>query len=88
MKQELQKQALELDKKREDEEMKKRREMAQIQMSSTIDVPSPGPSQGPPVSIEVPPNVLEVRSMSVHVRSLACDKNTTIYGNSCVGGCQ
>ncbi len=60
LKQNLQKERMELDRKREEEERKKQRELAQIQMSSNVDVPSSGASQGPAVSIDVPSNVLEV----------------------------
>ena len=60
LRQELEKQRLEQERRRDEEEIMKRREMAGIQQSSSIDVP-PSMTTQSPVSVEVPHTVLEVR---------------------------
>ena len=53
---------MELERKREEEEVRRQKEVAGVQESSSVDVPSP---QTPSVTVEVPPDVLQV--YNVHV---------------------
>ena len=62
LRQELEKQRLELERKRDEENAQMRREMAISQQTPSMEVPSNQPNQAAnQVTIEVPNNVLEVR---------------------------
>ena len=61
LKQELMKQHHELERKREEDDMQRRRDMAGIQQSSSVDVPAATQNPPPTVNVEVPPNIMEVR---------------------------
>ena len=60
LKQQLEKERLELDKRREDEEMRTRRENMMIQSSTNMEVPLRQDNQ--PESVEVPQTILEVHT--------------------------
>lgn len=64
----LEKERLELEKKREEERRQKMMEAQKIQQSSSIEVPKGQPV--PQVTVEVPPKVLEVRLFSLAARTL------------------
>lgn len=66
MKAQLEKERLELERQREEEEARRRKEMAGVQESLSVDVPSPQ-SKPPSVTVEVPPDVLQV---SVHTHQV------------------
>ena len=59
LKAQLQKERMELERQREENDVRMRKEMAGVQESQSVDVPSP---QGnpPSVTVEVPPDVLQV----------------------------
>ena len=57
LKAQLEKERLELERKREEDEVRRQKEVAGVQESSSVDVPSP---QTPSVTVEVPPDVLQV----------------------------
>ena len=60
LRQELMKQALELEKQRDEDDSRRRRNMAVTQQSSTISVPSVTQTPAGDVSLEVPNDVLKV----------------------------
>ena len=60
LRQELMKQALELERQRDEDESRRRRNMAVTQQSSTISVPSMTQSPAGDVTLEVPNDVLKV----------------------------
>ena len=59
LKAQLEKERLELEKKREEDEARRRKEMAGVQESLSVDIPSPQ-GKPPSVTVDVPPNVLQV----------------------------
>lgn len=61
MKAQLEKERLELERQREEEEARRRKELAGVQESLSVDVPSPQ-SKPPSVTVEVPPDVLQVNT--------------------------
>lgn len=67
MKAQLEKERLELERQREEEEARRRKELAGVQESLSVDVPSPQ-SKPPSVTVEVPPDVLQV--LYIHLVAL------------------
>lgn len=59
MKAQLEKERLELERQREEEAARRRKELAGVQESLSVDVPSPQ-GKPPSVTVEVPPDVLQV----------------------------
>ena len=82
LRQELEKQRLEQERRRDDEERMKRREMAGIQQSSSIDVP-PAMTTQSPVSVEVPHTVLEVRRCGWALNRIKNHAEVHVYLVSC-----
>ena len=66
------KQALELERKRDEDDSRRRREMAVTQQSSTISVPSVTQTPMADVSLEVPNDVLKVSQWCVCVCMCVC----------------
>lgn len=65
LKAQLEKERLELERHREEEDARKRKEMAGVQESLSVDVPSPQ-GKPPSVTVEVPPDILQVCSKLAH----------------------
>jgi hypothetical protein len=65
LKAQLEKERLELERKREEEDARRRKEMAGVQESLSVDVPSPQ-GKPPSVTVDVPPNVLQVHTKLAH----------------------
>lgn len=59
LKAQLEKERLELERKREEDEARRNKEMAGVQESLSVDIPSPQ-GKPPSVTVDVPPNVLQV----------------------------
>ena len=59
LKAQLEKERVELERKREEEETRRRKELAGVQESHSVDVPS-AQGQPPSVTVDVPPDILQV----------------------------
>lgn len=69
LKAQLEKERLELERQRDEDEARRRKETAGVQESLSVDVPQNRP---PSVTVEVPPDILQVSINITYIMSLLC----------------
>ena len=65
LKMELQKQRMELDRQKEEDDARRKRDMIGVQKSASMEVPSSQGQTTPTVTVDVPPTIMEVRTLLI-----------------------